>query len=102
MDNVLQKNAHHNEQVDYYEKKIDSLNTVKNELNSQVAILNSELEKSNGLSFRCISLEKENRKLLDELSQLKTEIQNLNFKLTTTSNETSETKQMIRFEFVDA
>jgi len=74
LDNVLQKNAHHNEQVDYYEKKIDSLNTVKNELNSQVTML----------------------------SQLKTEIQNLNFKLTTTSNETSETKQMIRFEFVDA
>lgn len=96
LDSILVKNKSYDEQLEHSNRKIESLNQVKNELNSQVTILNLELDKTKGLNSKCVQLERENRKLLEESSQLKTEIQNLNFKLTNTANETSETKQMIK------
>lgn len=96
LDSVLVKNKSYDEQLEHSNRKIESLNQVKLELSSQVTILNAELERGKGLNMKCVHLEKENRKLLEETSQLKTEIQNLNFKLTNTKNETSETKQMIK------
>lgn len=95
MDNLGQKNKLNEEEIINYNKKIDSLNSVKNELNSQISILNNEIEKTNGISFKCVNLERENRKFLEEISSLKLEIDNLNFKLSINKSENNETKQMI-------
>ena len=95
MDNLAQKNKLNEEEIINYKKKIDSLNSVKNELNSQISILNNEIEKTNGISFKCVNLERENRKFLEEISSLKLEIDNLNFKLSINKSENNETKQMI-------
>jgi chromosome segregation ATPase len=95
LDNLGQKNKLNEEEIMNYNKKIDSLNSVKNELNSQISILNNELEKTNDISFKCVNLERENRKFLEEISSLKLEIDNLNFKLSINKSENNETKQMI-------
>jgi chromosome segregation ATPase len=95
LDNLGQKNKLNEEEIINYNKKIDSLNSVKNELNSQISILNNEIEKTNGISFKCVNLERENRKFLEEISSLKLEIDSLNFKLSINKSENNETKQMI-------
>jgi predicted nucleic acid-binding Zn-ribbon protein len=95
LDNLGQKNKLNEEEIMNYNKKIDSLNSVKNELNSQISILNNELEKTNDISFKCVNLERENRKFLEEISSLKLEIDNLNFKLSINKSENNETKQIM-------
>ncbi len=49
-------------------KQIQSLEAFKNELNSHVALLNDELNKSKTLSSKVVDIEQEKRKLMEENS----------------------------------
>ena len=75
------------------------MNSVKKQLDGQIEILNNELSKTSGLSSKLINLERENRDLQEEISRSKLEIQNLNFRLNNSNNESNQTKQMIRYFF---
>ena len=71
------------------------MNSVKKQLDGQL----DELSKTSGLSSKIINLERENRDLQEEISRSKLEIQNLNFRLNNSNNESNQTKQMIRHLF---
>lgn len=64
-------------------------------MNSQNGILNDELNKLKKMNTKTFDLEKENRTLLEQMSDLKNEITNLKFKLDDAHIETNEFKQKI-------
>ena len=96
INSLIKNKACHDEQIDFYNKQIDSFQIVKKELNNQIDILNDELSKNKSLSEKFFKLERENRTLLENLSTLKNEIQELNFKLSNSGSETLEFKKKIR------
>ena len=96
MDLIKKKNSDKDEQIDFYKKQIDSLQSIKKELNSQILILNEELDKTKNLNLKCLNLEKENRKLLEENSEIKNEQQNLQFKQSNAANETNELRHKLK------
>jgi chromosome segregation ATPase len=62
---TLQRELHaHKEQTISYEKQLESLQNLKDELNSQITILNEELNKTTSLSKRCSILESEKLQLV--------------------------------------
>jgi len=84
LDNLGQKNKLNEEEIMNYNKKIDSLNSVKNELNSQISILNNELEKTNDISFKCVKLnsaklshERELKLKIEEINRVKNELESI-------------------------
>ena len=81
--------------MDFYKKQIESFQVAKKEMNSQNGILNDELNKLKKLNSKSFDLEKENRTLLEQMSDLKNEITNLKFKLDDAHAETNEFKQKI-------
>ena len=61
------------------------MNSVKKQLDGQL----DELSKTSGLSSKIINLERENRDLQEEISRSKLEVQNLNFRLNNSNNESN-------------
>ena len=56
------------EQLNHLNKQVQSLEAIKNELNSHVAVLNDELSKSKAFSSKFVNIEQEKRKLMEENS----------------------------------
>jgi hypothetical protein len=56
------------EQARFFEKKIDSFESSKHELNSHIEILNMEIEKSKCMSTKLVQSEHEKRKMMEENS----------------------------------
>lgn len=92
---LIKDKASNEEQMDFYKKQIESFQVAKKEMNSQNGILNDELNKLKKLNSKSFDLEKENRTLLEQMSDLKNEITNLKFKLDDAHAETNEFKQKI-------
>jgi len=62
---TLQRELHaQKEQTISYEKQLESLQNLKEELNSQIVILSEELNKTKSLSKRCSLLESEKLQLV--------------------------------------
>ena len=68
MNTLIKEKNLQNEQLIYLNKQIKSLEDVKNELNSQIALLNDELNKSKTLSTKLVNMEQEKRVLMEEMS----------------------------------
>ena len=65
---LLKEKNLQSEQLNYTSKQIQSLEAVKNELNSHIELLNDELNKSKALSPKLINIEQEKRGLMEENS----------------------------------
>ena len=79
---MIKEKAGQEEQIDFFTKQNESFQNIKRELNSQIAILNVELDK-------------ENRSNIQKISDLKNEIQDFKFKLSESISETAEFKQKL-------
>ncbi len=95
INSLIKEKAKHDEQIDFYEKQNDSFQNVKKELNSQIAILNDELTKMKNFNSKYSEIDKENRKLLEKVSEYKNEIQNLKFRVTEAGLETDEARKKL-------
>ncbi len=67
---LIKNKACHDEQIDFYNKQIESFQIVKKELNFQINILNDELNKNKSINEKYFDIERENRKLLEHISGL--------------------------------
>ncbi len=95
INSLIKEKAKHDEQVDFYEKQNDSFQNVKRELNSQIVILNDELAKMKNFNAKYTDMDKENRKLLEKVSEYKNEIQNLKFRVSEAGLETDEARRKL-------
>ena len=68
INNLIKENNSLSEQINYTNKQIESLQGVKNELNSQIYLLNDELNKTKTVDLKFKNIEQEKRMLMQENS----------------------------------
>ncbi len=88
------------DQIGFYLKQIETLQTAKVELHSQIDILNNELDKSKSVSSKFISVQQEKRDLMQHNSDLKEEVERLKLKIFESNTKLEELNHKLRFDFI--
>jgi chromosome segregation ATPase len=98
MEHAVKEHETLKDQIGFYMKQIEALQTAKIELHSQIEMLNNELDKARTVDSKFINVQQEKRDLMQHNSELKNELEKFKLKYFETNARFEEMSQKLRFD----